>query len=264
MSFITYLEQTFESNRDPRVAGWLLTRSPHIPFITLTAYLLFIFWLGPRYMRYRKPYKLTNTLMVYNAVQVFFNAMMFIMCLDAGWLGSYSFICEPVDYSNTPFAMKMPNVGWWYYLFKIIDLMDTVFFVLRKKNSQVTFLHVYHHTIMVVYVWVGINIWAGGHGTFFALLNTFVHVVMYGYYFLAGLGPKFQKYLWWKKYVTTIQMFQFAMIFLHGMQLLWVDCGYPRKLAYLILGNAFIFVYLFAAFYRQTYRTHGIPQKKTS
>jgi hypothetical protein len=38
------------------------------------------------------------------------------------------------------------------------------------------------------------------------LLNSFVHVVMYTYYLIAALGPRFQKYLWWKKYMTWIQL----------------------------------------------------------
>lgn len=47
---------------------------------------------------------------------------------------------------------------------------------------------------------------SGGHGTFFGLLNTFVHIVMYSYYALAALGPQVQRYLWWKKYITVLQM----------------------------------------------------------
>lgn len=43
-------------------------------------------------------------------------------------------------------------------------------------------------------------------GTFHALLNCVVHVIMYLYYGLTALGPKYQKYLWWKKYLTTIQL----------------------------------------------------------
>ncbi|XP_067008065.1 very long chain fatty acid elongase AAEL008004 [Anabrus simplex] len=253
MSFIAQLEQSFKKNRDPRVAEWFLNRDPSLPILLLTSYILFVFWLGPRFMKDRKPFKLTNVLMVYNLIQIVFNAMMFVMLMDAGWFGHYSFICEPVDYSNTPHAMKMPRVAWWYLLFKMVDLLDTVFFVLRKKFNQVTFLHVYHHTIMVVYIWVGINIWPGGHGSFFAVLNTFVHVVMYSYYFLAGLGPQYQKYLWWKKYVTKIQLVQFALVMVHAMQLLWVDCGYPRQLAYLLLANAVIFMGLFLNFYVKSY-----------
>lgn len=46
----------------------------------------------------------------------------------------------------------------------------------------------------------------GGHSTFFALLNTFVHIVMYFYYMVSAMGPKYQKYIWWKKYLTAFQM----------------------------------------------------------
>lgn len=47
---------------------------------------------------------------------------------------------------------------------------------------------------------------SGGQGTFHALLNCVVHVIMYTYYGLTALGPNYQKYLWWKKYLTTIQL----------------------------------------------------------
>lgn len=29
---------------------------------------------------------------------------------------------------------------------------------------------------------------------------------MYSYYGLAALGPQYQKYLWWKRYLTRIQL----------------------------------------------------------
>lgn len=47
---------------------------------------------------------------------------------------------------------------------------------------------------------------AGGHGTLGNLINNAVHVVMYAYYMLAAMGPEVQKYLWWKKHLTTVQL----------------------------------------------------------
>lgn len=41
---------------------------------------------------------------------------------------------------------------------------------------------------------------------FGAHMNAMIHVLMYLYYGLASCGPKIQKYLWWKKYLTIIQM----------------------------------------------------------
>ena len=41
---------------------------------------------------------------------------------------------------------------------------------------------------------------------FHPLLNTGVHVLMYTYYGLSVLGSQWQRYLWWKKYLTTLQL----------------------------------------------------------
>lgn len=57
----------------------------------------------------------------------------------------------------------MARAVWLYYIAKIIELLDTVFFVLRKKNSQVSFLHLYHHTLMPLCSFVGVKYLAGKH-----------------------------------------------------------------------------------------------------
>jgi len=81
-----------------------------------------------------------------------------------------------------------------------------VFFVLRKKEKQITFLHMYHHTVMPMISWACTKYYPGGHGTFIGVINSFVHIIMYFYYMMSAMGPQYQKYLWWKKYITTLQM----------------------------------------------------------
>jgi len=46
--------------------------------------------------------------------------------------------------------------------------------------------------------------------------NTLVHVVMYTYYYMAAV-PELRPYLWWKKYLTAMQLVQFAMIFTNAV-----------------------------------------------
>ena len=41
---------------------------------------------------------------------------------------------------------------------------------------------------------------------FGARVNSFIHVLMYTYYGLSALGPHMQKYLWWKRYLTVMQL----------------------------------------------------------
>jgi hypothetical protein len=47
---------------------------------------------------------------------------------------------------------------------------------------------------------------SGGHGTFSNLVNNIVHIIMYFYYMLSAMGPQYQKYLWWKKHLTLLQL----------------------------------------------------------
>lgn len=132
--------------------------------------------------------------------------------------------------------------------------MDTIFFVLRKKNQHVSTLHVIHHGVMPMSVWFGVKFTPGGHSTFFGLLNTFVHIVMYTYYLLAAMGPKYQKFLWWKKYLTSFQMVQFIAIMVHAFQLLFIECNYPRAFVWFIGMHAVMFFFLFNEFYKQAYQ----------
>ncbi|CAG7786302.1 unnamed protein product, partial [Allacma fusca] len=82
--------------------------------------------------------------------------------LISAYQSSYSLRCQPVDYSNSPLAMRMAGACWWFFFSKIIDTFDTIFFILRKKNSQVTFLHVYHHGSMILNWWLGAKYTPGG------------------------------------------------------------------------------------------------------
>jgi elongation of very long chain fatty acids protein 7 len=76
---------------------------------------------------------------------------------------------------------------------------------------------------------------------------------MYLYYFLAALGPKIQPYLWWKRYLTVMQMGQFVLIMLHTFQLLFIDCDFPKIFVWWIGMHAIMFYFLFRNFYNEAY-----------
>lgn len=239
---------------DPRTNDWPMIKSP-VPGLTIIgAYLYFVLHWGPRYMANRKPFKLEKTLIVYNFIQVLVSIWLVFEGLDCAWMRHYSWRCQPVDPSNSPQAYREARGVYVYFLAKISELLDTVFFVLRKRDRQMTFLHLYHHTVMPMISWGTTKYYPGGHGTFIGLINSFVHIIMYAYYLLSALGPKVQKYLWWKKYITNMQMIQFCMAFIHQTQLLYTDCGYPRWSVCFTLPNAVFFYFLFNDFYQKSYK----------
>lgn len=68
-----------------------------------------------------------------------------------------------------------------------------------------------------------------GHGTMVAVLNCFVHAVMYGYYLFSALNENVKKSIWWKKHITQIQLIQFLMLGLHfSFGIFAAECTYPK------------------------------------
>ena len=167
------------------------------------------------------------------------------------WLGRYSFRCQPVNYSSDPDELMIIYACWLYFIGKFTEFLDTIFFVLRKKFDQITNLHVIHHSVMPAIAWLGIKFYPSGHCTFFGGINSIVHIIMYTYYLLAAMGPKYRQYLWWKRYLTKIQMIQFVAVFIHSSQLFFIECDYPRIPIILSTFWSFTFLALFSNFYIQ-------------
>lgn len=99
---------------------------------------------------------------------------------------------------------------------------------------------------------------AGSHATLLGILNAFVHVVMYGYYFLTTFQPALRQSMWWKRHITQLQLVQFAVLVVHFLHpIVWTECAYPKALSFIGLSqNLFMFL-LFADFYLRTYVGRG-------
>ena len=64
------------------------------------------------------------------------------------------------------------------------------------------------------------------------------------------MGPAYQKYVWWKRHMTNLQMVQFVGIFAHSIQLLFMpDCGFPKAYGVYIGAHGVMFFILFSQFY---------------
>ncbi|KAI4552666.1 hypothetical protein MJT46_017317 [Ovis ammon polii x Ovis aries] len=167
----------------------------------------------------------------------------------SSWEGGYNLQCQDLTSAGEA-DIRVARVLWWYYFSKLIEFLDTIFFVLRKKTSQITFLHVYHHASMFNIWWCVLNWIPCGQSFFGPTLNSFIHILMYSYYGLS-VFPSMHKYLWWKKYLTQAQLVQFLLTISHTMSAVVRPCGFP--LGCLLFQSSYMMtlVILFLNFYIQ-------------
>lgn len=247
--------QKYHDAQDPRTVELILMNPPWMPFVIVGAYLYFVQSLGPKLMANRKPFDLRNTLLVYNLLQVAANLYLAYFGTKLMIEAKVSLTCQSVDRSTSPRGMREVQLVHYYYLLKVADLFDTIFFVLRKKQSHVSFLHVYHHAMMILLPFFYSRIYPGGHGSVLGLVNTYVHAAMYFYFFLSVWRPEWTRDLRWKKLVTIIQMTQFvAMTIYFGQPAIrGYECGIPRYWFWgVMMQNVFMLV-MFADFYVKAY-----------
>jgi len=226
------------------------TTSWEIPLIITAIYLVGVVFLGQKYFANRSPMNVEGYMLVYNFYQTVFN------------IWSVASFAQEIYRRGLPFAgtlykpgreeAKLGFIIYCHYQNKFIELLDTVFMVVRKKNDQVSFLHVWHHTIMS-WSWLAV-LWVnpGGDAYFGSLLNSFIHVVMYSYYLLSALKLPCP----WKKYVTMMQLTQFAVIFVQG----WYAIYLGSTPTALVLLQQFVMVnmlVLFGKFYADSYSSKG-------
>lgn len=208
-------------------------------------------------MRDRKPYDFKITIRLYNLLLVIINTYLCVGSLLSFRFGLDFWGCGEALSINK--RTDMLHYGHLFFHTRYLEFFDTFFFVLRKKNSQISFLHVFHHGVVPTLMYIGLKFYPVPFNALLPTTNMFVHIIMYAYYGLATFGPGIQKYLWWKRYLTTLQISQFALLLIHCSQpLLFIrspECRFPPGLVIINSCIGLTFLLLFVSFYRQTYCT---------
>lgn len=189
-------------------------------------------------------YSLKTPMMVYNSIQIIFNAYIVYGLLD--------FPKFPNIFGlNTPYSPHIQHFIYLHYLSKYLDYFDTFFIILRgKSSSQLSFLHVYHHSTIGL-VWAYLLYIGHGNGTaaFGCLINSFIHVIMYAHYLYTSLG--YNNPL--KKYLTQAQLLQFALCFVHSILAFMYETIFPWPIAFIQFIYHIQMMLLFSNFYMKSY-----------
>ncbi|KAA8493119.1 putative elongation of fatty acids protein 1 [Porphyridium purpureum] len=241
-------------------SGWLE------PWLAVAVYFVVIRGLQA-WRKGKKPLKFPAILFLHNILLSIGSALLFAalayVLFEKAFMDGYSLhnmICSEQMHDDG----RLHMIYYINYFFKYYELLDTVFLVLQSK--EVLFLHSYHHAATLILTWSQQR----EHSTVQwvpILLNLFVHILMYYYYAMTTIkkGAK----IWWKKYLTSIQISQFVIdvIACAYAYTIFIVKGFNYEACYgtqtgaitgiLILGS---YLLLFIQFYQNTYKKSS-PKK---
>nr|WPW53315.1 elongation of very long chain fatty acids protein 6-like D protein [Hemicentrotus pulcherrimus] len=191
---------------DPLPWQLWMRREGMILWIACTAFYLTFIFEGAKLMKTRPKFELRLLLVIWNSVLTVFSMLSaWRLTIAAYELVSKaemwnSLVCGPNYYAPGGIS------SFWLLLFafsKVAEYGDTVFIVLRK--SKLILLHWFHHILTFL---VGFHTFAYSNPTLFisALMNVYIHSLMYFYYVVRILGVRVPKRL--SMILTTIQIIQ--------------------------------------------------------
>ncbi|KAF3435155.1 hypothetical protein FNV43_RR22242 [Rhamnella rubrinervis] len=190
--------------------------SPLFLTLTVISYLSITCLLTHLHLPPIKPNLLKLITVVHNIVLLVLSLIMAVGCILSTLLHPphlHWIICIP---PQTPPTGPLFFWAYVFYLSKILEFLDTLLIILSGSIKRLTFLHVYHHSTVVImcYIWLHTS-----QSLFPAVLmtNASVHVLMYTYYLSCALGLRPR----WKRLVTECQILQFKYSFLAMAVMLW-------------------------------------------
>lgn len=227
-----------------------------VPIVATCCYFAFIFF-GKKYMASREPMQIKNFMVAYNLYQALLNIWGICATIQVMYQTGMSVWGNPVDQTSRGYQISF--LIWMHYNNKYVELLDTVFMVLRKKHKQISFLHCYHHCLLIWSWFLVLKICGGGGDSYFgATVNSFIHVLMYTYYLFTLLGYKVPTII--KKNLTNCQMVQFCLCAAHST---WcITTGHQVMLAQVQLFVMVNMLVLFGNFMYQNYYSKKKKAKK--
>ena len=247
--FIDAIERRYELTNGTR---WM-SKYWYASLVAASLYLSLV-WAGKRWMRDRPKYTLQRPLTMWNTALALFSFIGFVRVaphyFSALAKGGFSLaVCWSDVYTSA-----QPSLwGFLFCISKMLELFDTAFVLLRR--SQLTFLHCYHHTTVLIYAW---NEYPSTDaiGITFCTWNYFVHMLMYSYYAVKASGRGVP--VWIAQGITALQLGQFLLAFYSNSLAYWLkesgqECQLHDSTFYMGVAIYGSYTVLFVNFFYQRY-----------
>lgn len=141
--------------------GYVHLVSSFILMFIFGGYLWIVLVVGPNWMKNREPYNVVDLIRLYNVFQVIACTFCVVRSHQLGFTFAFLWKCEKFENFSDLVKLEV-KIGYWLFLIlRIVEFVETFFFVLRKKQNQASFLHIFHHIGSVLMTWLFIVSEAG-------------------------------------------------------------------------------------------------------
>lgn len=150
-------------------------------------------------------------------------------------------------------------LGWVYTMTRLFEFCDTIFYVLHKRQSRVSLMHVYHHSMVPFVCWLSFK-----HNgmipliRLYLLLNTALHSITYGYFVVTSLVPSLRTVRTLKTMVLRAEMIHFAILGICYLILVVKQSNYPILWLGVTAAQTPIMLFLFYLDNRRNRNMHAI------
>ncbi|KAF7716297.1 Uncharacterized protein PECH_005055 [Penicillium ucsense] len=129
-----------------------------------------------------------------------------------------------LSFGNSLWEAGGSYVGWWFYMSKFYEIVDTLIILARGKKSST--LQTYHHAGVIICGWATI-IYESPLGAIGVFLNSAIHTLMYMYFTIQTLGIPIP--VSFKRNLTKLQLAQFFVGWIWGYTYLFMSYRIPSR-----------------------------------
>jgi len=150
------------------------------------------------YNKYKSSFKMIFK--IYNITMTLFSLYCFLETYDLIFnkLENYGYSVNNFD------NIRFDRICYYFFISKYVEYIDTYFLILRNKN--ISYLQYIHH--LGAPITTGLLYYTRINSTYcFVFVNSFIHTIMYLYYYLTLIGYKIN----FKYILTTLQIIQFNL-----------------------------------------------------
>ncbi|XP_025015917.1 elongation of very long chain fatty acids protein 1-like [Tetranychus urticae] len=232
-----YFDEFMETKTHADIAKLPLMENGFLVILSIMAtYLYFVKVWGPRMMANRKPYDLKPLILTHNISLSIFNFYFFIFTLKQSTFGADFWKCSPLELALREDKDYKLWVIWIYIMSKLL-----IFHVVHHTMYQSTFGSPLNMPLL--------SIWFCFPASTPWFTPSCMPIMRY-----QPSVPLYVLYLWWKKYLTTLQISQFVLVLINYTYLgAWSDCKIPKFMFILGFPQVALIMVMFISFFIKTY-----------